>query len=223
MRRSLALACLLVCAAGAPALAQDAPRLQPSLVPMRGAREAEFVPRGWMVGGRADGDLNGDGRADRVLRLVPLGTDTTGAIAAAPEAQALVVLLAESGGGWRRGGIAPRLLQTIAPQYVCDLAVRRGVLVVHQNFGMTEVTDLVHRFRLDAASGRFVLIGRDQFNYTRPQGAADTEKFSENYLTGVKLTTVGHWRGERYRETTKTEHIPRRTPAMETIDEDSDG
>jgi hypothetical protein len=39
----------------------------------------------------------------------------------------------------------------------------------------------------------------------------------------VKLTTVGHWRGERYRETTRTERIPRRTPPMETVDEDSDG
>jgi hypothetical protein len=209
----------LVC--GVRASAQEGRVFDASLVPAAGASESEFVTRGWKVAARAEGDLDGDGRADRALHLVEADTYyDPDAVTAAPESQALVVLLAGRDGKLRRAGVATRLLQPVVPQYIAELKVERGVLVVHQNYGMTQVWDTTHRFRYEAASGRFVLIGRDNFYYTRPISHDDTVRTSENYLTGVRLTTTGHVRkGVVVRETTKRERIERKKTYMEDLDE----
>lgn len=94
------------------------------------------------------------------------------------------------------------------------------MLVVNQNYGMTQVWDTTHRFRYEAASGRFLLIGRDSFYYTRPISRDDTVRTSENYLTGVKLTTTGHVRkGVVVRETTRRERVERKKIYMEDVDD----
>jgi len=204
--------------------AQDAPPFPASAVPAQAVRVQAFVPAGWKAAREVSGDLNGDGRADRVLHVVQADTHyDPDAVTAAPEAQALLILLAERGGGWRRAGMATRLLQTVVPQYGLDLTIRRGVLIVNQNFGMTEVTDLTHRFRLEPATRRFLLIGRDQFNYHRPQELSDPVKVSENYLTGQRLTTTGHYTsGGGYREAVRRESIPRTKAYFDDIVQDSE-
>ncbi len=215
----LALACL-----GAPPVAgaQAAPRLRPSDVPARGARAADFVPRGWREAMRAAGDLDRDGRADTVLHLVTADTPDDPLYTSAPEGHALVVLLAQPDGSLRRGGVAPELLETGAPQYGLELEIRNGVLVAEQSYGMTWVVNLTHRFRHDAESGRFLLIGRDQYTYTRPIDRDDTVLVSENYLTGVRLTTTGHVRdGVVARESTRREQIPRRQAFMEDVSDNT--
>lgn len=215
----LALACLC-----APAVAhgQGAPRLRPSDVPARGARAADFVPRGWKEAMRAAGDLDGDGRADAVLHLVAADTPDDPLHTSAPEGHALVILLAQPDGSLRRGGVAPDLLETGAPQYGLELEIRGGLLVAEQSYGMTWVVDMTHRFRHDPASGRFLLIGRDQYTYTRPIDRDDTERVSESYLTGVRLTTTGHVRdGIVARESTRRESIPRKRVFMEDVSDDT--
>lgn len=224
MHRTAAISLLIAAAslAAAPrAQAQDAPPFPGRVVPARGASVRAFIPAGWKAAQEVAGDLNGDGRPDRVVHVVQAGADyDPNAIAAAPESHALLILLAEPGGGWRRAGVATRLLQTIVPQWGLNLTIRRGVLIVNQNYGMTEVTDVTHRFRLEPATGRFLLIGRDQFNYHRPQELSDPVKVSENYLTGQKLTTTGHYTsGGGYRETERREPIPRTQAYFDDIDE----
>jgi hypothetical protein len=204
LARLLPLACL---AFAGGAWAQERPPLDPSTVPARGARPEAFTPAGWKVALQVAGDLDGDGRADRVLHLVP--RDTPADESDAPEAQALVILLAARGGGWRRAGVAPRLLMPSVPQWDLRLTVRRGVLIVGQHYGMATVWDVTHRFRLDAG-GRFLLIGRDELAWHRPAGMSDTINQSENYLTGVRLVTTGRWvRGGSYREWVQRRRIPR--------------
>lgn len=205
------------------ASAQDAAAFDAARVPAEGAGEREFVPAGWKVDGRAEGDLDGDGRADLALRLVPGVYDSSG-VGAAPESQALLVLLSSVGGRWRRAGLATKLLVPTVPQYIFNLSVKGGVLVVNQNYGMTDVADLTHRFRYDAAAGRFLLIGKDAFNYHRPQGPRwPAVKVSENYLTGVRLTTEERWRGERQlKPAEKREQMARSRVFLEDVDEDSD-
>jgi len=219
--RSLLPVLVLSCAA-LPARAQeDAPPLDPRRVPAAGARVQDFVPSGWKIAHQVSADLDGDGSADRVLHLVPTA-DTwyePDGVSAAPSAQALVVLLAQPGGRLRRGGIATRLLQPNVPQWGLQMNVRRGVLVINQNYGMTDVTDATHRFRWNAGTQRFELIGRDRMSYHRPQEMADVVKRSENYLTGERLETIGRWHGERYGETSRRERIPRTHAAMEDVDE----
>ena len=213
----------LLLAAGSSARAQDAPTFDPGKVPAEGAGEQEFVPGGWKVDGRAEGDLNGDGRKDFALQLVPRDYDSSG-VAAAPEAQALLVLLSAEGGRLRRAGLATRLLVPLVPQYIFDLTVKNGVLVVHQNYGMTDVADLTHRFRYDAAAGRLLLVGKDTFSYHRPQGPRwPAVKVSENYLTGVRLTSTERWRGDDpLKPAEKRERIARSRVFFEDVDENPD-
>ncbi|SOD03733.1 hypothetical protein SAMN05216486_11716 [bacterium JGI 053] len=222
-RATLSLLLAAACLGTAPRLiAQDAPPFPVSAVPARGAGVQAFVPAGWKAASQVSGDLNGDGQPDRVVHLVPQGTDYDPAgVTAAPESQALLILLAESGGGLRRAGLATRLLQTVVPQWGLRLTIRRGVLVVNQNYGMTEVADVTHRFRLEPATGRFLLIGRDQFNYHRPQELSDPVKTSENFLTGERLITIGHYgAGGSYRETERRDRIPRTNAYFDDIDEE---
>jgi hypothetical protein len=220
-RRALTLLLPLACLA-APRVVRAqgaAPALDPSTVSVRGARPEAFAPAGWTIAAQAAGDLNGDGRADRVLHLVPRDIPDDG-WGDAPETHALVVLLAVRGGGWRRAGVAPRLLLPGMPQYALQLTIRRGVLVVSQHYGWSDVWDLIHRFRLDAPSGRFVLIGRDQSTFHRPNGMYDTWMKSENYLTGVRLDTVGHLRSDgSYRDRVDRRRIRRKSTAFEDVNE----
>lgn len=216
------LAAIVAAASATAARAQDAPSFDASRVPATGRQTHDFVPRGWKAAAEAAGDLNGDGRADHVLHLVPTGSGyDPNAISAAPDAQALVIVLAEPGGRLRRAAVATRLLVPIVPQYLLEMRIRGGVLIVHQNFGMTQVSDLTHRFRRDPATRRFVLIGSEHFYYARPQEAGETRRISENYLTGVRLTTVGRWgSGDTAHETTTREPIPRTRTDFEAVDEE---
>lgn len=214
---------LLVAAGGVWPLAQDAPTFRPEQVPAEGRRPEDFVPRGWKIGARADGDLNGDRAGDFVLWLVPEGYDVEG-VNAAPESQALLILTAAGGGGLRRVALSTKLLVAAVPQYIFDLSVKNGVVVVHQNYGMTDVVDLTHRFRYEPASGRFLLTGKDTFAYHRPQGPEwPATKVSENYLTGVRLTTTDRWlRDGTNSPTTRRGRVARTRVFFEDVDEDPD-
>lgn len=193
-------------------------------IPKTGSMPQNFVPSGWEIAARAEGDLNGDGRADQVLQLVTADTPTDrSASDAAPEAHSLLILLTD-GGAFRRSGVATKLLIPIAPQYSLDLMIRNGVLTVKQAYGMSDVINLTHVFRLEPETGRFLLIGRDVFTYTRPL-SDDTIKTSENYLTGVRLITTGHFRRATgtVAETTKREQIERKKVYLEDVDTDAGG
>jgi hypothetical protein len=214
---------LLFVAISARARAQDVPTFKPEQVPTEGLRVQDFLPRGWKVGARAEGDLNGDRLSDHVLQLVPEDYDSTG-ISAAPESQALLILLSTDNGRLRRAGLATKLLALVVPQYIIDISIKNGVLVIHQNFGMTDVADLTHRFRYKPVPGRFLLIGKEIFNYHRPQGPRwPAIRVSENYLTGVRLTTTDRWLSNgTNRPTTERGRVARTRIFLEEVDEDPD-
>ena len=214
---------LLLVAQGGQARAQDAPTFNPAAVPAEGARAQDFVPRGWKIAEQAEGDLNNDRRPDRALRLVPEDYDQS-AIASAPEMHTLLILLAADGGRLRRAGLATRLLVPVVPQHGLEMSIRNGVLVVNQNYGMSDVTDLTHRFRYEPATGRFLLIGKDTWSYHRPQGPRwPATRVSENYLTGVRLTTTERWLSNgTQRATTQRAQIARARVFLEDVDENPD-
>lgn len=199
---------------------QQAPRIDAARVATTGAKPGDFVPRGWKIAAQVQGDLNGDGKPDHVLHVVPASSHyETGGVGAAPEAHALMILLTDDK-GLRRAGLAERLLVREVPQWGVQMTIRNGVLITVQNYGMSDVSDVTHRFRLDPASGRFLLIGKDQFSYQRPLSRDDTIKISENYLTGVRLTTTGHVRkGVVVKETNKKEQFDKKRVHFEDVDE----
>jgi hypothetical protein len=195
--------------------------LEAGKVPASGASAQDFVPPGWKIAARVEGDLNGDGRPDQVLQLVTAETpDDRADTDAAPQAHALLILLAD-GKMLRRAGLGTRLLVPIVPQYSLNLSIKSGVLIVEQDYGMSDVVNLKHLFRREPRTERFLLIGQDVFLYTRPL-RYDTVKTSENYLTGVRLTITGHFRRGIVAgpETTKREQIERQKIYLEDVDED---
>ena len=132
---------------------------EPLSVPVqRAPQPSAFVPAGWVLEQRVNGDLNGDGRKDAVLVLVQ-SPETEG-----DRERALVValrmregyevagtnsgMLAFVGGLGVRGGSA-------AP----EVKVRRGVLSVAQYGGSRDWYDVVHRFKWSAHRKALELVG----------------------------------------------------------------
>ena len=231
MRRFIMSAALLLSlfCAGASA-AQDEPRrsLDPNLVPAAGREPREFVPRGWKTEtdrGVVTGDLNKDGSPDAVLRLVEdmpaEGADGT----LNTRYRALVILLAQPGGGYKRAAVATKLLGcTMCAGVLGDpeggnvqVEIKNGVLNVNQLSGSREATDLTQRFRHDAASGRFVLIGEDVSEYDRAAGGGKST--STNYLTGVRVVkTTRVLRGGRESNSSRTTRVARKARFIEDVD-----
>jgi hypothetical protein len=85
---------------------------------------------------------------------------------------------------------------------------------------MATVWDISHRLRLHGPSGRFIMIGRDESTFHRPSGMYDTSEESENYLTGVRLHTVGVLQSDgSYRDRVERRRIPRSRIAFEDVRE----
>lgn len=230
--KALMLSVMLLLSLHGAARQDEAPRsLDPKLVPAAGQTPRDFVPKGWKLEtdeSIVSGDLNRDGVADAVLRLVedlPIeGADGTLNM----RSRALVILIARPDGGFMRAAVAPKLLGcTLCYGVLGDpaggnirLEIKNGILDVNQLSGSREATDLTLRFRHDPASGRFLLIGAERSDYDRAAGGGAST--STNYLTGVrvtKTTTVG--RGGRERTTSRTTRVPRTRRFIEDVDYDS--
>ena len=214
---------------GAAARQDDERRfLDPNLVPAEGAAPLDFVPRGWKTEtneGVVTGDLNRDGAADAVLRLVEdVPVKGAGGVYNTRH-RALVILLAKPGGGYARAAVATKLLGcTLCAGALGDpkgrnikIEIKDGVLNVDQRSGARETTDLTQRFRHDAASGRFQLIGEDVNEYDRATGAG--KGTSTNYLTGARITVNTRVvSGGRKAADFTTTSAPRVTRFIEDVD-----
>jgi hypothetical protein len=213
---------LLFVAGSVQARAQDVPTFNPEQVPAEGRRPQDFVPRRWKIGAREEGDLNGDRLPDHALQLVPEDYDSS-AISAAPEAQALLILLSADG-KLRRAGITTKLLLPDVPQYILSMFIRSGVLVIDQNYGMSDVADIAHLLRYEPTTGRFLLIGKNTSNYHRPEGPKwPATRVSENYLVGVRFTTTDRWLSNgTNRRMTKRGRVARVRVFLEDVDVASD-
>lgn len=228
MKAFILSATLLVTLAGAARQDEERRFLDPKLVPAEGQSARDFVPKGWKVEtdeGVTTGDLNRDGAADAVLRLVedvptegPDGTLNT-------RYRALVILLARPGGGFARAAVATKLLGCSTCYGALgdpeggniQVGVKNGVLDVNQLSGSREATDLTLRFRHDPATGRFQLVGAERSEYDRAAGGGTST--STNYLTGarvIKTTTVG--RGGRETTTSRSTRVPRTRQFIEDVD-----
>ncbi|MBD1843141.1 hypothetical protein H6F89_06930 [Cyanobacteria bacterium FACHB-63] len=203
----------------APAIAQSPQKINLAELTTTATSVQALVPKGWQVEGRTEGDLNGDRRADTVLRLIQ--TANSGG----DRARMLLVLQRQPNGQWQRIGMAPRLLLCSSCGGMLEsiqVKIENGVLLVDQLRGSRDGTQTLHRFWIDKASKRLVLIGQDVRQFDRLTGDATRE--SSNFLTGQKIT-------EKYRannQRTGTElvsrqrsTIARKTPAIETVNIDA--
>ncbi|HEX8721763.1 MAG TPA: hypothetical protein VF736_14105 [Pyrinomonadaceae bacterium] len=228
--RTLLLAAILLLPAPHAHARQDEPRrlLDPGLVPAEGRAPSDFVPRGWKTetdAGVVTGDLNRDGAPDAVLRLVEDAPAENAEGTLNNRSRALVVLLAKPGGGYGRAAVAAKLLGCTGCHGVLgdpaggniQVEIKNGVLNVNQLSGSREATDLTQRFRHDAASGRFLLIGEDVSEYDRAAGGGKST--STNYLTGARVTkTTRVLRGGRESTTSRTTRVRAARRYIEDVD-----
>lgn len=173
----------------------DRTTIQKSLIPMSGKDTREFIPRGWKLEEQKSSDLDGDGNADYVLKLIEDKPAKTSEDVANDRARALVVLMSDATGKLSRAAVADKLLQCTGcggafygvVEAPADVEVdAKGVIVVSQDHGSREVSNTTYRFRYDAATKRFVLIGFDYVENDRATAKVTSE--STNYLTGVRKT-----------------------------------
>ncbi len=139
--------------------------------------------------------------------------------------RALLILLRRADGSYARAAVATKLIycstcggmRSNTSGGSTAVEIKSGVLVVTQLSGSREATDLTQRFRHDAASGRFQLIGEDVSEYDRAAGGGKST--STNYLTGVRVTKRTRvLRGGRESVTSKTTRVPRATRYIEEMD-----
>ncbi len=167
--------------------------LRKSLIPATGSDPRDFIPAGWKLEEQLSSDLNGDGTADYLLKLIE-NKPAKNPDEMNDRARALIVLLHGFDGKLSPAAIADKLLQCTgcggafygvvdAP---ANVKIENNVIVVEQDHGSREVSDTRYRFRYDPASQRFILIGFDYAERDRANGKDTSE--STNYLTGVRKT-----------------------------------
>lgn len=166
------LACLLLSTAVTCVAAQDETRpfQTPAIAEAADAAQG-FVPAGWRLLGSADGDLNGDGRADTALALAhdPEQSEP-GDIWQEP--RLLVIALRDASGKLRREAVSSEVVMCRGCGGVFGdpfegLSIERGAVVVTHYGGSRDRWSFVDRFRHDA--GRWTHIGAterhmDSFN-----------------------------------------------------------
>ena len=164
----------------------------------------DFVPQGWKLEQQVDGDLNGDGRADKVLVLQQQNTanwrdnEALGAPRLNLNPRTLLVLW-NTPQGYREAVRNTTLLPSensedtpclVDPLDEGAISIRKQVLVVNLHYwlscGSYSVNHMQYKFRYQ--QGAWPLIGLDVNNSSR--NSYDTEQSSYNFATGKALYTV---------------------------------
>jgi hypothetical protein len=173
---------------------EDRAVIDKSRLPLEATAVKDFVPPGWVMEEQVSGDLNGDATPDVALKLVQERTGGDEDVILERH-RVLIILIASKDDKWRRAAIADKLLQctscggalygvVVAP---ANVQITKGVLIVNQDHGSRNVTEQTFRFRYEAKTEKFVLIGLDINNNDRATGEVVEE--SMNLLTGLKIVT----------------------------------
>ncbi|WP_395677860.1 hypothetical protein [Inquilinus sp.] len=230
-----AAAALLVGLAACAAQALDIPDVAYPPLPRQAAAAEGFVPPGWTLEAKVEGDLNGDGKTD--LALVLHATDPK-AVVANPDGlgedpldtnpRILAVAFAKAGGGYalalENHALIPRRTDPVLDDpfdstAASGLEVARGALRlrlgVFASAGSWSMSTTAMTFRWQ--NGRFELIGYDRTETNR--GSGEIEGLSINYLTRRAKRTEGTIESDA--EKANWETLPRRP--LPSLDEVGDG
>jgi hypothetical protein len=216
----------------AHAEAQDEEKPPDIKLPATAVSPDKFVPRGWRIEEETDGvltgDLNADGRPDRVLRLVQDLPPETADGVPRTRFRALAVLLGKPEGGYAVAAATTKLLLCSTCGGIrsdpagggnIQIRIERGVIVIEQQSGSRFSYNHTTRYRFDREANRFLLIGEDFDNDDTATG--DRTEESRNYLTGVRLTRKYRYderRDQQQLVSTKTARIPRQRKFIEDFD-----
>ncbi len=235
MRFKILTVAIVLAAAVAPihASAQEddiPPAVYPTLV-KRASTPEGFVPAGWILETKIEGDLNGDGIPDLVLVLHeqnPKNIVSAGAVGDRTfdtNPRILAVVFGGKGGGYgltlENHALIPRRESSTVDDPLSEngeVAIVKGVLRVKLQFfasaGSWTMSTTAYSFRFQ--NGRFELIGFDRNAVTRNSG--EIRDVSINYATG-KMSITGTIENDKTKVRWKT--LPRR-PLL-TIEHIGDG
>jgi hypothetical protein len=195
---------LFVLFMAAMAFAQDdRGAIDKSKIPPTADKLSGFVPAGWKIEQQINGDVNADGVADNLLKLVEDKPSEDKEGVKIDRARALVVVLKGADGKLMNAAVADKLLQCTgcggafygvvdAP---ADVKIEKGVIIVDQDHGSRTVSGMTFRFRFESATGKFLLIGFDYRSGDRATGDAASE--STNYVTGARITIQSAGKGKK--------------------------
>ncbi|MEP6944782.1 MAG: hypothetical protein ABJA02_02610 [Acidobacteriota bacterium] len=219
-----ALACVTIALfAVAPTFAQDeSTAIDSSKIPASANSLDAFVPAGWKIEEKIEGDLNDDKKSDTILKLIEDKPDTAKDGMKTDRSRALVIVFAGGDAKYRLAAVNGTLLQCTScggafygfVDAPANVSIAKGVIVIEQDHGSRDVTDTTYRFRFDQQPNMFILIGFDYSTRDRAAGGVWTE--STNYLTGKRITTVD--KGKK--ATTRTTTIAKDRIALEAVDGD---
>jgi hypothetical protein len=178
----------------------------------------DFIPQGWQIEKEVSGDLNNDGKADRVLQIAEVGDSWQ-------RPRSLLILKATRS-GWEKIATAPKLLLCSScagtmggpkGQHI-RLEIKDGVLIVNQLAGSRGAIAMTHRFWIDRSSQKIVLIGEDLRPYDRVNGNQIIA--SRNFLTGKQIVKEyqGQGNGQKKLIRTQTLKVSRDLMAIESVD-----
>jgi len=167
-------------------------------VPVTATKTSDFAPAGWKIEIEAKGDINGDKLPDAAM-IVQEATATDGK----SRGRAVIIAIAQSDKTWKMAVVVDEIIQCV------DCGGNRGDVGVEIKNGVISISDYsgssaaygnqTYRFRFEAATGRFRLIGAD---FVSGRGPDHINLESNNYLTGVRRTTK--MRGNKKDVTTST-------------------
>ena len=235
MRALLVMSAACIASVAAPAAAQDLqiPEVVYPVLPAEAAAAEGFVPSGWRIDDRAEGDLDRDGSADLALVLRqqdPANVIADERLASGPfdsNPRILAVALATPGGGYRlvaqNHTLIPRHTQpTLEDPFDPEgeaLEIERGALklslIRFANAGGWDAggTSFTFRWR----DGALRLIGFDWDNVRRNTG--EMVEVSINLLTRRMRTATGSIESDE--ERVRWSRIP--AGSLPTLDEIGDG
>lgn len=208
----------LVFPASSPAQ-ENAPGVDKSRIPSEAKDVKEFVPPGWKIEEQVTGDLNGDAISDYALKLIEDKPAKTADEVANDRERALVIVLKNRDGKLSRAAVADKLLQCATCggafygmlEAPANVQIKKGVLIVNQDHGSRQVTELTYRFRYEPEIRKFLLTGFDLVSRDRATGEMVSD--STNYLTGVRSTT----RGKGKRDTTSRTSVSKEKIDIEQL------
>ena len=205
----------------ASSLAQeDKIKIDRSRIPAVAANVKDFIPPGWKLEEQVTGDLNGDALPDYALKLVEDKPAKDKDDAATERQRALVIVLQNKDGKLSRAAVTDSLLQCTrcggafygVVEAPASVTIEKGVLIVEQDHGSREISDLTYRFRYEPQTQKFALIGFEYRYHDRLTAGVKTE--STNHLTGVRET----FRSKGKRDLKSRRTIPRQKIYIEQVD-----
>ena len=199
---------------------QEPSRIEKSRIPAEADRIQKFVPAGWKIEEQVTGDLNGDSVPDYAVKLVEDKPAKDSDDMATERQRALVIVLQQQGGKLSRAAVADKLLQCTrcggafygVSESPANVQIEKGVIVVDQDHGSRNLTNTYYRFRYEAGSRQFVLIGFDYADADRATAQVISE--STNYLTGMRTV----FRSKGNRDVKSSSKIPLKKTSIEQVD-----